>query len=364
MAKVKERIVIDGMVKWVTGRNRQEAQLAAAQLLYDAGKLDTHKAAPERGITFRQFVEETYKPRFIDPLKATTVATYEQFLSLNLLPYLGDLPMKSIGLDTVIDFRQWMATAGERGRRKNLNSDTIRRVTGFLFRIFKIAVAMKVVEDNPVKYELLPKAGGKAGHHTALSPDDMEKIRRGIPLLKDERQRLYMALVVGTGMRPEEVRGLRWEQVHMAKRYCSMVRTVVYDKHKQPVIYDSGKTQAAIRTVVLPEAVIVLLAPAAQNHGYVIHGRSDEEPVRYSTYRRTYQQALNHLGLKGKCTSYDFRTTYATELCEAGLTSKQVADKMGHRDTRMVEQVYARTRHEGVMTGTEVLDKLNESMLL
>ena len=80
--------------------------------------------------------------------------------------------------------------------------------------------------------------------------------------------------------------------------------------------------------------------------------------------RSFHHQAIECLGFKGVCTSYDFRTTYATELCEAGLTSKQVADKMGHKDTRMVDRIYARTRHESVMVNAAVLDKLNESMIL
>lgn len=37
---------------------------------------------------------------------------------------------------------------------------------------------------------------------------------------------------------------------------------------------------------------------------------------------------------------------------------------MEHKDTRMVDRIYARTRHESVMVNVEVLDKLNESMIL
>ena len=32
---------------------------------------------------------------------------------------------------------------------------------------------------------------------------------------------------------------------------------------------------------------------------------------------------------------------------------------MGHADTRMVETVYARTRHEGVMKNLDLLERLN-----
>ena len=61
----------------------------------------------------------------------------------------------------------------------------------------------------------------------------------------------------------------------------------------------------------------------------------------------------------GKFSSYDFHTTYATELCEAGLTTKQVGDLMGHADTRMVETVYARSREASVMQHLDFLNKLN-----
>jgi integrase len=62
-----------------------------------------------------------------------------------------------------------------------------------------------------------------------------------------------------------------------------------------------------------------------------------------------------------KARTYHFRTTYGTELCEAGLTSKQVGDLMGHADTRMLETVYARQSEEGVMKQLDFLNNLNSA---
>lgn len=45
---------------------------------------------------------------------------------------------------------------------------------------------------------------------------------------------------------------------------------------------------------------------------------------------------------------------------EYGKTSAEVADLMGHADTRMVERVYARTRHEGVMKHLYAVEKITE----
>ena len=55
----------------------------------------------------------------------------------------------------------------------------------------------------------------------------------------------------------------------------------------------------------------------------------------------------------------NFRTTYATQLKEYVCSSAIVADLMGHADTRMVETIYARTRHEGILKQLDYLERLN-----
>lgn len=57
--------------------------------------------------------------------------------------------------------------------------------------------------------------------------------------------------------------------------------------------------------------------------------------------------------------NHDWRATFGTQLKEANLSSAQVADLLGHADTRMVETVYAVTRHQGVMKHQNLLNALN-----
>ena len=98
-----------------------------------------------------------------------------------------------------------------------------------------------------------------------------------------------------------------------------------------------------------------------RSSGYVICGENEETPASYSTAQRTYQQAFAILGLKGRYNNHDWRATFGTQLKESGLSSAQVADLMGHADTRMVETTYARTRHEGVMKHRKMLEMLNSA---
>ena len=59
--------------------------------------------------------------------------------------------------------------------------------------------------------------------------------------------------------------------------------------------------------------------------------------------------------------NHDYRATYATQLKESGLTSAQVADLLGHADTRMVETVYAVSRESGIRKQLGRVNELNRS---
>lgn len=311
--------------------------------------------------TVRAFVDSVYRPSFMQGLAETTKTNYELYLSLNILPFMGHMPMDTITVATIQSFYDWMATAGSRGRKNDLNQRTIERIGGFASRIFRVAYEMKLIEDTPFKPTLLRNNGTKAGHHKALPDEEVDRIKRAIPYLKDERQRLYMGLLVYTGMRREEVMGLRWEHIHLAEGYGEIYKVVVYPGNSTTVIKENPKTEKSERVFCIPLPLKNLLEPHQEKSGYVIHGRKLEEPASQSTMKRTYQKAFELLGIKGKFNNHDWRTTFGTQMKERGMTSAQVADLLGHADTRMVETVYARTRKQGILKHQEAIEKMNKA---
>lgn len=344
-----------GETIWLTGDTYDDAFANGLARFGNVQKQTPSKS----GTTLRTFVDEVYFPAFIQGLAPTTIDNYNQYLNLNILPFMGDMDLAEINVATVQQFYDWMAHAAERGRKKNLNKKSIERISGLLGKIFRVAVEMKYIDETPIKKTLLRNNGEPAGHHKALSIADVDIVKQGIPSLKDERQRLYMALLVYAGMRPQEVLGLRWECIFFDEGYCSIERTVIYPNKTATIVQERGKTELSIRTVILPEAALQILRHTRKKKGYIIHGRTSEDPASYSTFKRTYTDAFRSLGMNGKYCNYDYRTTYGTELTENGFTSKQVADLMGHADTRMVETVYARRRHEGIMLHKEKLNEMN-----
>ena len=310
--------------------------------------------------TLKDFVENTYRKTFLPKLAPTTQNTYSFFLDRYLLPYLGEKEMGKITVEEIQQMFDWLAKPDPESGRKALVHKTIERVSGIGRRIFRIAREMKVVEDTPFKMALLTIEGEESGHHTALPDIIVDRVKNAIPAIENEQQRLYMGLLAYTGMRREEIAGMRWENIHIEKGYGEVRRVVVYPDGKKAILREKTKTKCSTRDFILPDALIEILTPCKKESGFVIHGRDEEEPAPFSTIRRVYRGAFKALGLLGVYDNHDWRATFGTQLKEAGLSSAQVADLLGHADTRMVETTYALTRHAGIMKQKQVLNSLNQ----
>lgn len=340
--------------KWAYGRNKKELQISVSRLIQEACLLNDENKDQEDVLTVRDFIETVYIPTFFPSLSKSSVANYTQYINLNIVPFMGNMPMNRVTVATIQQFYDWMACAAERGRKKNLNAKTIERISGLTARIFRIAMEMKIIQDTPFKKTLLRINAEEAGHHTAFSDAEISRIKKAIPKLENKDERLYMALLAFTGMRPEEARGLRWQDLCLQQQYGRIKIAVTYPDNNHPCI-GKPKTERSSRTVLLPRVVVEILQPYEKAAGFILGG---DEPWCYSRAHRVSKSAFKHLEIVG-FSDYDFRSTFGTQLKEMGKTSAEVADLMGHADTRMVETVYARTRHEGVMKHLDFIEKLN-----
>ena len=312
----------------------------------------------DAGPKLREFVENTYRKTFMRKLSPTTKASYDNYLDRYILPNLGDKCLGEINVEDIQNLYDWMASASSHGCKNDLNSDTIKRVSGLLGRLYRIAIDMKLVNESPIKKTLLTNDGAEPKHHKALPNSEVIRIKEEVNHLENEQQRLYMGLLIYTGMRREEIAGIGWEHIHLEDRYGEIKRVVVYPNGKHTVVRDKTKTKYSTREFIIPEALAEILKPCQQKSGYIIHGRDIKSPASFSTLKRIYFNAFRNLKISGY-DNHDWRTTFGTQLKDAGISSAQVADLMGHADTRMVETTYAPTRHESIMKHKNTLNKLN-----
>lgn len=298
--------------------------------------------------TLRDFVEHTYRASFIDGLELTTQNSYTRYLESYIYPFLGRMPINQITVVDIQNLYDWLAHGSENGFQTDMVNRTIDRVGGLLGRILRVAEALHIIRESPYKPILLRNNGVPSHHHKAVSDAEVARIRAAVPTLTDRRERLYAALLVYTGMRREEILGLRWEDICLDEGYGRITRVIVFPNNGCAVIKDHPKTAHSERIFIITDELADILRPETLPSGFVISGRRPELPASISTFKRTSRAVFEKLKMTGY-NNHDWRATYATQLKEAGMTSAQVADLLGHADTRMVETIYATARKEGIL---------------
>lgn len=170
--------------------------------------------------TLKQFILEDYRPAFTTNLIPTTLKTYTFFEEHYIFPNIGDKPLDTITVKDIQTLMDWMAHGETNGLQKNLVDGTIDRLKGHLATIFEIAKEMSLINDTPVKNKLLKNNGDKSGHHKAMLPAEYAEVRKKALTLSNPRHQMYACLLAYTGMRIEEILGLKWELINLDAGYC------------------------------------------------------------------------------------------------------------------------------------------------
>jgi integrase len=141
-------------------------------------------------------------PRVGEPnLRPSTVAGYEQVWSLHLRTHFGDVQLRAYDTPTATEFLTGLA--------KTQGRNTIAHIRSLMSGIFKHALSQGYTKTNPIRdASVLGKTArpAKTGHYSLK-----ESLSILAALSDDVECQLVMSLSFFWGLRPSEIRGLRWE---------------------------------------------------------------------------------------------------------------------------------------------------------
>jgi hypothetical protein len=156
------------------------------------------------------------------------------------------------------------------------------------------------------------------------------------------------ALLLETGMRPEEVLRSRIEHVHLESGY---------------LFNPYGKTKAARRKIPLTSTALAILKHrlgAADGSPYLFPHRNDSERS-ITGVDKGHRAAIRDSGVR-KFRLYDCRHTWATRAAEAGMDMVTLAALLGHSKLNMVMRyVHPQEKHQAeAMRRLEVFNAAKE----
>jgi integrase len=336
--------------------------------------LDSGRAI-EGPLTLQQFVERFYE-RIAANHRSSTRKTQQVLIQNHLLRYFGDSELHVITTIRVIDFMADM-------RQKKLSSAYINNAVRVLKMLLRQAVERDVLAEYPIKKKV-PKErekplrleltreerirffavfddedgfrrhlDGKRQLGPVVESDSYAMPRRfggglrgdsdaaGAAFLRFHELRELFVVAVETGLRKEDLRNLRWDQVNLASGF---IRVLMLKTALEAEIPISRACRAALQ-----------VAETRSGRGeYVFRDASDR---RYSPtrIRRAFILAKTLAEIQHRFRIHDLRHTFGCRLASKSVGLQIIAKALGHTTTRMAER-YARPSEEAMRTVIVALD--------
>ena len=284
--------------------------------------------------------------------------TYEKYrgnIQKHILPVIGKVPLSRLGPQHVQKVQARMLARG-------LSPATIHAIRTVLSAALSQAERWELIARNPVGLVEPPRLNDVEPRVLeAAEASALLEAARG-----DELEHL-IALLLATGMRSAEARGLRWTDVHLAGSAPHLdVRQQVLElesleqpqgamrKRRRPrrLVFDTPKSSHGRRTIPLvPLAVAALQAQRARvraTGSVLVFAGDDGQPLTSKILYSNFGRIAATAGITG-ATPHTLRHSTGTFLLAAGVPDRVVQDILGHGSAVM-------TRHYQHVTPSMLSD--------
>jgi integrase len=331
--------------KKVSGKTKTEARdkLKALHAELDAGIRAPHRYTLEKAVA-------DWLAGGLPGRTAKTIETNHDALK-PLLAEIGSIRLAEL---TAHDVRSALRAMADR-----YSTRTVQKAHNCLSRVIRHAEAHDLVRRNVSA--LVDSPEGQPGR-----PSESLTLEQASALLAaSARSRLhaFIVLCLLTGVRSEEARALRWDQVDLDAGTVAVWRSVR--------AHGDVKTEKSRRTLKLPQLVMDALlehrdrqdrerteaGPLWQENGLVF-ATSVGTALDSHNVRRDFRKACRAAGIGDRWVPKELRTSFVSMMSHRGVPVEEIARLAGHSSSRTTEVIYRRELRPVIMTGAEVMDQI------
>lgn len=287
--------------------------------------------------------------------KPGTLADYESYLRVHLVPFFGGRSLDAIRERDVDAFIAAKLAAGK-ARKSLLNW------LGLLHAIFAFAERRGWARTNPVARVDKPRGGRSDADVRFLDAEELEALLRAVP---DDRlgalERVLYLTAATTGLRRGELLALRWRDIDWAAGLIRVRRSYTRGQFGTP------KTRRSSRAVPMADR----LARALEHHFQRSAWQHDDDlvfchPLTGGVYdpaklRKRFTTTAQAAGLR-PVRFHDLRHTFGTRMAAAGAPLRAIQEWMGHSDykTTSLYADYAPDASQGAAWAARAFGSLDE----
>jgi integrase len=189
-----------------------------------------------------------------------------------------------------------------------------------------------------------PMEGIENSKHQTVPPDplsrqEMESVLTWLKDNADKRVWAYFEFSFMTGMRPEEIIALRWDDMDWFAGTIKVQRARTAGAYSTLKTYQTRDVDLVARAI---DAIRYMKEHTAASD-YIFQNPVTKKPWHDERSQRDHywKPALKATGIRYR-RAYQCRHTYATNALSAGVNPTYVSRQMGHSNARMLFQVYSK----------------------
>ena len=221
-----------------------------------------------------------------------------------------------------------------KGMRRDGRSDSyISKARGMLYQIFQKAEANDLVRRNPVRLAEKMRASGTAKRKEAFTTAEVAHLMKALP---DDRMGLSIRLLLGTGMRMQELLALEPQFIEEDGSVIHIRQAVKVVKGT--VSIGSPKSKDSIRDIPVPLNVrpcAIKLRDTTDQ--FIWESPKTGLPCNPTHFRDVFRKSLEEAGDVRLLTPHSCRHTYVSQMQALGVDIQTIQSIVGHADTEMTE---------------------------
>lgn len=328
----------------INAGGKRDADRQLAKLIADAcaGEI----AAPTK-LTVESYLVQWLEKREVEGLAPKSLELWRNLSRFYVTPYIGKVVLERLTPNQIDGLYTKLLTSGRRQCEGGLSPATVGHVHRLLTGAMKSAVRLKLISRNPCE-GLAPKVVEKEREN--IRDFDAECVRELLARVEGHWIKVPVLLAATMGMRRGEVLALTWADVDLNTGALKVDKAVSQLQGQAPMVKRPKRERT--RKPTMPQFLIealrrhkgqqaahrLQLGPAWEDNGLVCPnelGRCRSPEVLSGAFR----DLLDTTDLP-RITFHDLRHVNATLLLLSGVPDKVVADRLGHKDTKITRDLY------------------------
>lgn len=332
------RVKREGKSYSVYARGISEAKKAKTDLAY---KLDHGTFIEKTKITFGKWFDTWINEYKKNRVKNSTLNEYQKYYNRCLKDRLGSKKLADIRGEHIQKLYNELI-------EEDYAISTIKIISTVINGCFRQAFKNGLIEKNPVELAELPRQTRKKKGRMAMTKDQQNLF---MEYAKASYLYNFFAVMLRTGMRSGEVRGLKYIDIDKKDNVLHVQRTL---KYIEGIGYleDTPKTKTSMRDIPLTTEILDILEQQKNYWDFKIvrldrylFCNENGDPLSRERVQGEIDRTIKRIREAGydfpRITSHVFRHTFATRAIEAGMAPQVLKTILGHSSLAMTMDLYS-----------------------